>query len=1435
MTRSISSGRSFSCFIIGETSLPIRCAEFLLEEGHQIKGIITPDATLSKWGLSKGIPVHDSSAGLAEILTREGQFDYLFSIFNSLIIPEAVLSLPARFAVNCHDGPLPRYAGMNAASWALLRGEHSHAVTWHVMTKGIDDGDVLVQRHFEMADDATSFSMNIKCYEAAAVSFRELVDGLSTGQIIPAPQDLSKRTLTARSDRPENGAIVSWNRPAAELHRRFRGLNFGSYPNPLGLPLMLAKGELFVLAGCSVEERKGATATPAASPGTIRFVGDCLKVATADGDLVVEQVATLRGEPLAIGDWAARCHLRPGGKMESLEDGAGAVLSQTHRQVARHEEFWVTRLAQTGLTILPWPAPASAPGQAADWENVPLAMTLPSGLADMDPAVAAVSALVCYLGRFQAGGAVDLAVSLPEVRQIGERLGPVAGQFFASHTPLRIAAGRDWTFEQTAAAVATELATCRKRLTHTADIFLRYPELRDERCEPSLIVHCEAGRFPSLCYDRRRVDGEHLRRAMGHWQTLLEWAAEAQPGTPANSLEILSGQEHRRVVKEWSGSEKDLGELRPLHCLFEGQAARGPDRPALLFEQRQVSYGELNERANRLARCLQDHGIGLESPVALVMDRSIDFIVTLLAVLKAGGAFVPINKSHPPARVAYMLENSGATVVITQRSLLEKLPPFAGAQLVVEDLETGSYPAHNLDVAVTARNLLCILYTSGSSGKPKGVLLEHGPILTHFLVRPAELFPITEADTCMHFSSIGFDMMVDEVFSALMIGARLVIVPPGYEVDARYLWSLIAREGIAWIQTTPSVLSLLLHAAPAQPPTCVRLASVGGEALTRELRRKHAALLPGASLVNGYGPTETSIEVSFEPAPAEMEKVTIGKPVANTRLYLLDAAGKPVPEGVTGMLHIGGAQLARGYVNNPALTAERFIEHPQLGRLYNSGDLGRWLPEGTIEFLGRADSQVKLRGLRIELGEIASALAEVPSISEAAVIVRKRREGDARLVAYVVLAEGAGGCGGGGDIAAWQKHLRQGLPEYMVPGCFVMLDCLPVTSNGKLDESALPEPPANPTSVQVIGPRNPTEEKLAALWREAVGRDHVEIDDDYFALGGDSLGAARLVVAIERQFGVAIPLVAFVKSPTVARMAQYIARGGRSNHHGEDESGMVVVLRQGSHARPPLILIHTLFGELLGYRDLLNHLPADQPVFGIQAASGAGGVSPEPLEAMARRYRAAIDQSCPAGPIHLAGHSMGGFVAYEMAQQWLEAREGRTVAGLFVIDAEIMVRQAGSGGVVQTLEYQGQRLRSLRTSLGGLGLVDQARYVVGRVVARFKKRMERRQVKIRLEQAREEEKLYERKVRESGSEALRQRAVVFRSMVDRYAPRKYQGDVVVLLAEHTYHPVMKKWWAGNVHGRADLHMVPGNHLDMLQEPHVRAIASHIKDRLESAS
>ena len=1387
---------------------------------------------MTRWAADNGVPVHDPSGGLAEILSPQVPFDYLFSIFNSLIVPEPVLALPARFAINCHDGPLPRYAGMNAASWALLRGEHSHAVTWHTMTKGIDDGGILVQRHFDVAPDATSFSMNMKCYEAAAFSFRELVDGLSTGRINPVQQDLSRRTFTARIDRPENGAILSWNQSAAELHRLFRGLHFGSYANPLGLPMILAKGELFVLTGCAVSQGESGKAAAVPPPGTIRFAGENLTVATADGDLIVEGVAALRGEPIAIRDWTARCDLRPGERMESLEPGVAAELTRAHRQLARHEEFWTKQLAEARPAVLPWPPPATS-SQSAAWESVALPLTMPPEFAGMDPGVVAVSTLVAYLARFQEAGAVDIAVSLPEMREIDGRLGPVARQFFASSVPLRLFIERDWTFEQTAAAVTVEFETCRKRLTHTADIFLRYPELQRDRCEPTFVVHCESGRFPSLLYDPRRVDREQLNRAMGHWQTLLRAAADALPGTPASALEILSGQEYRRVVEEWSGSLADFGEPQPLHRLFERQAASGPERPALLFEQRQLSYGELNERANRLARCLRDCGIGLESPVAVVMDRSIDFIVTLLAVLKAGGAFVPINKSHPPARVAYMLENSGAAVIVTQRSLADKLPPFEGTRLVVEDLDTASYPGHNLDVPVTAENLLCILYTSGSTGKPKGVLLEHGPILTHFRARPAALFPITEADTCMHFSSIGFDMMVDEVFSALMIGARLVIVPPGYEVDARYLWDLIARESIVWIQTTPSVLSLLLQAAPARPPSCVRLASVGGEALTRDLRRRHAALLPGAILVNGYGPTETSIEVSFEPAPVEVDKVTIGKPVANTRMFLLDAARWPVPEGVTGTLYIGGAQLARGYANNPDLTSERFVLHPRFGRLYNSGDHGRWLPDGTIEFLGRADSQVKLRGLRIELGEIESALAEMPSIADAAVLVRGRREGDARLVAYVVLSDGSRAV----DAAACQKHLRQSLPEYMVPGHFVVLDSLPVTTNGKLDKAALPDPPACSGGVQVIGPRNPTEERLAALWREALGRERVEIDDDYFALGGDSLGAARLVVEIEHEFGVAIPLVAFVKSPTVARMARFIA-GGHPLTPLEDDSRVIVLLRGGSPSRPPLILVHTLFGELLGYRDLLNHLPADQPIFGIQAPQAAGGVSHEPLEQMARRYREAVDEICPGGPVYLAGHSMGGFVAYEMAQQWSESAAGssrRTIAGLFVIDSEILVRQEGSGGVVQSLEYQGQRLRSLRANLGGLSLFDQARYVVRRMAVRIKKGMARRQLKIRLEQARREELLYERKVRESGSETLRQRAVVFRSMVIDYAPRKYPGDVVVLLAERTYHPVMRKWWAGNVDGRADLHMVPGNHLDMLQEPHVRAVARHINARLESAS
>ncbi|MFD8008641.1 amino acid adenylation domain-containing protein, partial [Streptomyces mirabilis] len=522
--------------------------------------------------------------------------------------------------------------------------------------------------------------------------------------------------------------------------------------------------------------------------------------------------------------------------------------------------------------------------------------------------------------------------------------------------------------------------------------------------------------------------------------------------------------------------------------LFEARVAVSPDAVAVVFEGGEVSFGELDVRANRLAGLLVDRGVGPECVVPVVMERSVEMVVALLGVLKAGGAYLPVDPELPAERVEYLLSSVGASVVVT-RELVE---------------ESASHDALTVRRVVLPGHPAYVIFTSGSTGGPKGVVVPHAGIVNRLVWMQAE-YGLGSGDRVLQKTPFGFDVSVWEFFWPLLEGAALVVARPGGHRDPAYLAELIQGENVSVAHFVPSMLQAFLAESSARECTGLRAVMCSGEALSAELRDGFARVLPSVGLHNLYGPTEASVDVTSWACAEDAEgvPVLIGRPVFNTRVYVLDAGLEPVPVGVAGELYLAGVQLARGYLGRPGLTAERFVANPfgNGERLYRTGDLARWNAGGALEYLGRTDDQVKLRGFRVEPGEIQAVIAEHSSVAHAAVIVREDAPGDVRLVAYVVAAAGADG-ELPQDIRAFAA---QRLPEYMVPSAVMVLDALPVTINGKLDRRALPAPDYAAVAGVGRGPATLQEELLCAAFAQVLGLEKVGVDDDFFALGGHSL------------------------------------------------------------------------------------------------------------------------------------------------------------------------------------------------------------------------------------------------------------------------------------------------------------------------------------------
>ncbi|MEG4044871.1 amino acid adenylation domain-containing protein [Microcoleus sp. Pol17_C1] len=663
----------------------------------------------------------------------------------------------------------------------------------------------------------------------------------------------------------------------------------------------------------------------------------------------------------------------------------------------------------------------------------------------------------------------------------------------------------------------------------------------------------------TLEYSQDLFDASTARRIAGHFLTLLESIA-ANPEQRISNLQILTKPEQQQLLFEWNNTQLEIPKNQCVHELFEAQAERTPDAIAVVFQNEYLTYRELNKKANNLASYLQKIGVNPEVLVGIYVERSLEMMVGLLGILKAGGAYVPLDPAYPPDRLAFMLEDAKISVLLTQKKQLETLPKNSASIVFLdadwEGISSCDEPVVGLQ---NSSNLAYVIYTSGSTGKPKGVQISHASAV-NLLSSMRQQLAIADRDVWLAVTSLSFDIAALELFLPITTGSRVVVASREVASNGEKLLETLTNSGATVMQATPASWKMLL-AAGWQGNNQLKILC-GGEPLPRQIANQ--LLLRGASVWNLYGPTETTIWSTLYQVDCKYESVSIGRPIANTQIFILDRYLMPVPVGVFGELHIGGAGLSRGYLNRPELTAEKFIPNPFAEdgihasfilhpssfilseRLYKTGDLARYLPDGNIEFIGRSDHQVKVRGFRIELGEIEAVLSQYPAVREAIALVREDNPGDKRLVAYIVAKSELRGGQGDTDpthsefINHLRVFLKQKLPQYMMPSAFVLLEAMPLTPNGKIDRRSLPAPNTNTAEFEnnFTGPRTPDEQLTAEIWAEVLGLERVGIHDNFFELGGHSLLATQAISRLREAFQVEVPLRSLFESPTVATITE---------------------------------------------------------------------------------------------------------------------------------------------------------------------------------------------------------------------------------------------------------------------------------------------------------
>lgn len=916
----------------------------------------------------------------------------------------------------------------------------------------------------------------------------------------------------------------------------------------------------------------------------------------------------------------------------------------------------------------------------------------------------------------------------------------------------------------------------------------------------------------TISFDKNQYSQIDIQQMLLHYQQLLKIITVNTQIQLVNVF-LLTPEEQHQILVKWNQTEADDAKQTTIHQLFEEQVNRTPDNVAVIFENESITYRKLNEKSNQLSHYLQKHGVRPDVPVAICVERSIDLIIALLGILKASGGYVPLDPAYPKDRLNYMFEDSKAKLLLTQT----RYKPLFSRNIKIINLDESKEIINkeltsNLSVKMNPLNLSYMIYTSGSTGKPKGTMNTHIGICNRFQWLQ-NTYKLTEASNVLQKTPYSFDVSLWEIFWPLSVGAISVLAKPDGQKDPVYLIKLIQERNISILHFVPSMLRVFLETPQAKNCTTLKKVLTGGEVVPMDILEKFYEVLPNSKLCNGYGPTETSNGVCYYICghKLDIQSIPIGRPIANTQAYILDYFLNPVPVGVPGELYIGGIQLGRGYINRPDLTAERFVANPFSDkpgeRIYQTGDLCRWLPDGNIEYLGRIDHQVKIRGQRVEFGEIETCLKGYPQIKEAVVSVNDDKSNNKKLIAYYV-AKDKSTLLHTNDLL---HFLKNKLPEYMLPSVFIQIQSIPLTPSGKLDRQALPIPDMLTNTGEIILPHDNLELTLSQLWANVLNINEISINDNFFDLGGHSLLAIILINKIKQVLNISLPLSSLFSSSTVEEMADLIRKKGYKNEND------VLVKIQTKGDLPPIFAAHPVGGNAMCYYELSHALGIHQPFYGLQQINTNRETS---IEEMANIYVDAIRKIQPTGPYRLLGWSMGGLIALEIAYQ-LE-KKGEQVLNVDMIDSTIFEKNQKSD---ESNDVNLEILGGFITDLAG-------RYGQEVPLSPEELRMQpaENRLKYLFDKAKESKLLLVSADLQDFTKLIKQ-AELNSAAAEKYQPKKVEAPITFFVVEEDKVNDNLNTWSNYTNQKIRHYVLAGDHYSIMRKPKVAVLAGILKAQL----
>ena len=1235
-----------SCILLGEGSLPVYCMQLLQEQGCVIKAIVSTEKQVLQAAAQYQIPSFPAPG-----LVPDLEVEFIFSINNPYILKPEFIQRATRMAINYHDSPLPKYAGLYATNQAILHGEIAHGISWHELTTTIDGGAILASKTVEIGPNDTAYALNIKCYEAAMEAFREALPGWLSNTFEKLPQADHGGTYYGQADRPFHLGMINWAESPTTAQQLIHACAMESHlENPFLMASFIKDKQVYF-----IKEAYTAPATSGTMPGLVRQMGNYTTVDLDGGFLVIEKIIAADGHEPSV--------------QEVLKRGEQLVLPATawfeaangiFQKTAKYENFWKNELENAEL---------------AEWTNHQLGANLSDYAGLIQGSAELLPLIVTFLQRITGKLKTTFAYVPAGI--------PTDQHLFSKWVPLTTELEANDSIENALGGIAQKIKRVQNAITYRSDLMLRYPTLTILRGKQPQIYIVEVGTDVSFLPDPALVvqltpTGVSVTGLSAEAFHALEYfiqSATKNKGEIWTKLPLMSAESEQAWLEVLNQPTHSLPQtsLDPLFRIFE-VAKMYPQHTAIVDQGQKISYQQLSRDVKTTAAWLNANGIGEGHVLMVEVARTYDYFKTFLAGLFVGATVVPLDFKLPEERIKLICSRAkpNAVVLITKRDFpFEDLKVLRtqNAKLVEETPALKPYP----DAGAY------ILFTSGSSGLPKGVGINRKS-LTTFVDAALGLYNMSAQDKVIQFAHLAFDTSIEETFMALCSGATLYLREESWLLPDQ-LAKIIVEEGITVLDLPTAYWRqwLMSDAYPlANASQSLRLTIIGGEAMYKEDWTTWNQSNPQHRLINSYGPTECTVialaeEIKASKKPAD--RIAIGKPLPGYSIRIVDQWGSTLPQGLAGILHIMGDAVSFGYVGaDPTDKAHAsFMNHfdhqGRTIRSHSTGDTVVAATDGTVYYLGRFDRQVKIRGFRIGLDEISSQIKCIEGVSDAVVQVVHASNRTPSLAAFVLVEDAE--C----NSTTIREKLSTQVPDYMVPETILMIAEIPLTSNGKVDarklESLLAQTRTNRVEVLQL-PEGPVESYLHELWCKLFKRDNISVEDDFFELGGHSLLAVQLVANLKKEFNIEFPLASLITYPTIRKLAELV--NSRTVEHLWNV--MVPIRTKGSLA--PIFLIHGAGLNVLMFQSLARYLNPDRPIYALQARKIDPGQSQQcTIPSIAADYLQEIKKIQPNGPYHLLGYSIGGFIVFEMTKQLEANQEKVAFAGL--VDSAAAFAQASKG------------------------------------------------------------------------------------------------------------------------------------------------------------